>query len=38
MLKTILQILMLVYTGFWFICLIIAIYKNLARENKKDDR
>lgn len=38
MLKTILQILMLVYMGFWFICLIIAIYENFKREDKKDDR
>ena len=38
MLKTILQILMLFYEGFWFVCMIIAIYKNLSKENKQDDR
>ena len=38
MLKIILKILMLIYAGFWFICLIIAIYKNLSKENKQDDR
>lgn len=38
MLKTILKILMLIYAGFWFICLIIAIHNNLNRNDKKDDR
>lgn len=38
MLKTILQILMLMYAGFWSICLIIAIYENLKSEDKQDDR
>ena len=38
MLKTILQLLMLIYAGFWSICLIIAIYENLKSEEQKDDR
>lgn len=38
MLKIILKILMVIYAGFWFICLIIAIHNNLNRKDKEDVR